>query len=343
MATNLLQKHWEWQEDRTPMLRHGCVVRPTMYLASMDIKTACDVARPRHVAKIMETGTHMNGWLRLSCERCRCWKVKQCLNAWRAITFLIDVCAREASKPHVCGGKWPLGFWLMCKKDGWRKVLGIFMDFEDERAHKICSFSGPTIFGLCRTQRKRIWSRCYVTWLKKQADGIWYPNRRVCGGQARVHDDLHHNWMPQLSIWRSSRSWDMPWIGNGNCTTPLVEECSQRTRYFGRIFWFSEAKIFSGKWSAEDWLTTNMLSVLTLDKIKEWETKTMLRLFRFKRHKEETWVDNHKITCNMARKIWMQMGLPFLYDVIAESTWRAMRWACHERSNAAIGSPKTCL
>ena len=41
MAANLLQKHWEWQEeDRTPMLRHGNAVRPTMYLASMDIKTA---------------------------------------------------------------------------------------------------------------------------------------------------------------------------------------------------------------------------------------------------------------------------------------------------------------
>ena len=35
MATNLLQKLWEWQEDRTPMLRHGSVVRPTMYLASL--------------------------------------------------------------------------------------------------------------------------------------------------------------------------------------------------------------------------------------------------------------------------------------------------------------------
>ena len=42
MMTNLLQRHWEWQEDRTPMLRHGSVVRSTMYLASMDIKTPFD-------------------------------------------------------------------------------------------------------------------------------------------------------------------------------------------------------------------------------------------------------------------------------------------------------------
>ena len=39
MATNVLQKHWE-RQDRALMLRHGSVVRPTMFLASMDIKTA---------------------------------------------------------------------------------------------------------------------------------------------------------------------------------------------------------------------------------------------------------------------------------------------------------------
>ena len=36
------------------MLMHGSVVRSTMYLASMDIKTVFDEARPRHAAKIME-------------------------------------------------------------------------------------------------------------------------------------------------------------------------------------------------------------------------------------------------------------------------------------------------
>ena len=62
VATNLLQKHWEWQEDRTPMLRHVSVGRPTMYLASMHVKTAFDEARPRHVAKIMEN-QETHGWL----------------------------------------------------------------------------------------------------------------------------------------------------------------------------------------------------------------------------------------------------------------------------------------
>ena len=33
MMAQLLQKHWEWREDRRPMMRHGSVIRPTMYLA----------------------------------------------------------------------------------------------------------------------------------------------------------------------------------------------------------------------------------------------------------------------------------------------------------------------
>ena len=38
MVTNMIQKHWEWQEERNPVMRHGTVVGPTMYLASLKIK-----------------------------------------------------------------------------------------------------------------------------------------------------------------------------------------------------------------------------------------------------------------------------------------------------------------
>ena len=54
MMTQLLQQHWEWQDDRRPMRRHGSVKRPTTYLTRMDIKTTFDVTRSRHIAKIME-------------------------------------------------------------------------------------------------------------------------------------------------------------------------------------------------------------------------------------------------------------------------------------------------
>ena len=44
------------------MMKHGTVVRPTMYMASLDIKTAIDEAKPKHVAKILE-GHNTHGWL----------------------------------------------------------------------------------------------------------------------------------------------------------------------------------------------------------------------------------------------------------------------------------------
>ena len=51
-----------------------------------------------------------------------------------------------------------------------------------------------------------------------------------------------------------------------------------------------------------------------MEKINGWETKTLTRLFRLKRQEDETLVDYLATTCNMARKIWMQMGLFFLCE-----------------------------
>ena len=42
----------------------------------------------------------------------------------------------------------------------------------------------------------------------------------------------------------------------------------------------------------------------------------------------------------MTRKKSIQMGLPFLFESIAESMWRAMGWACDGKSNAVINSLK---
>ena len=59
MVTDLIRKHWEWQEERNVVMQHGTVVRPTMYMASLDIKTAFDEAKSKHVAKIMDShNTH---------------------------------------------------------------------------------------------------------------------------------------------------------------------------------------------------------------------------------------------------------------------------------------------
>ena len=62
LTANLLQKYWECQEEGNPVMKHGTVVRPTMFLASLDIKTAFDEAKPKHVARTLDDhNTH--GWL----------------------------------------------------------------------------------------------------------------------------------------------------------------------------------------------------------------------------------------------------------------------------------------
>ena len=86
MATNLLQKHWEWQEERVPMLKPGSVIRPTMCLASLDIKTAFDEARPRHVAESTENHDR-HGWLIAALREMSGFEGKAMLRRSRSRTF----------------------------------------------------------------------------------------------------------------------------------------------------------------------------------------------------------------------------------------------------------------
>ena len=59
VALNLLQKHWEWQEHRKEASLHSAQKYKTMYLASLDVKTAFGVAKPGVMAEILkETGVH---------------------------------------------------------------------------------------------------------------------------------------------------------------------------------------------------------------------------------------------------------------------------------------------
>ena len=100
----------------------------------------------------------------------------------------------------------------------------------------------------------------------------------------------------------------------------LKNECSLQTRLSGRTF------------GSENWSWTQQ----TLEQIKGWETTTVTRLFRSKRRKDETWVEYHKRTCKMTRKMWVQMSLPFLFEKIEESMWRSMEWVSDAKVNAVI-------
>ena len=52
LFAHLFQKHLEWLDGRS-VCRQGSARRPTMFVARMDIKTAFDVARPKHIAKVL--------------------------------------------------------------------------------------------------------------------------------------------------------------------------------------------------------------------------------------------------------------------------------------------------
>ena len=59
LLTNILQRHWKWQEDRWTDLQPGFYRYNTAFLASLDVKTVFDVAKPSVVSRILSlTGVH---------------------------------------------------------------------------------------------------------------------------------------------------------------------------------------------------------------------------------------------------------------------------------------------
>ena len=121
------------------MLRHGSVVRPTMCLASMDIKTAFDKARPRHVAQIMEDhNTH--GWIISALLREMCGLESQAMFECVESNFSFARCLRQ--------GRQNMATQLLADvEEKWaRKRMGILLDLEGQGAHQICSFMSADNF-----------------------------------------------------------------------------------------------------------------------------------------------------------------------------------------------------
>ena len=53
LVTNIFQRHWDWQEDRRVDLQSELFRYDTAFMASLDVKTAFDVARPAVVSEIL--------------------------------------------------------------------------------------------------------------------------------------------------------------------------------------------------------------------------------------------------------------------------------------------------
>ena len=130
MMTILKQKTWEWQEDRTPMLRHGSVVCPTKYLASMNIKTDFDDARPSDVAKIWKVMALMDGLSQPSCAQDK--KNRPCSSVSMSPP-------KKRRSSLICGKRWPQ--LLANVEENWtRKRIGIFVGLVWQKTHQRCNF-----------------------------------------------------------------------------------------------------------------------------------------------------------------------------------------------------------
>ena len=98
-----LRKPDAWLEERNPVLRHGTVVRPTMHLASLDIKTAFDEATPKHVAKFFDDhNTH--GWIIAALLREMSGLSGKDMFEFVESSFAFNRCLRQGSveAPRLC-------------------------------------------------------------------------------------------------------------------------------------------------------------------------------------------------------------------------------------------------
>ena len=112
LTTNLLQKHWQWQEGSLT------VVRPTMYMASLDMRTAFDEAKPKHVARILDD------------HNAHVWLIAALLRKMSGLSgtasfesvesrFSFNRCLRQGSvEAPACGRRWRVRSWQMWRKNG---------------------------------------------------------------------------------------------------------------------------------------------------------------------------------------------------------------------------------
>ena len=118
------------------MMIHGSVVRPTMFLASLDMKRALDEARPRHVAKNMESHDQ-HGWLRLFYVKC------QDLSDVRMCRELVHFQSMSPPKKSRSSRLWHMiaAELLGCEEGKWEQNnMGLLLNFKGEKAHQTCSF-----------------------------------------------------------------------------------------------------------------------------------------------------------------------------------------------------------
>ena len=132
-------------------------VRPTMYMASLDIKTAFDEAKPKPVAKILDVhNTH--GWLIAALLREMFWAVWHGLplKAWRAI-LSFNRCLRQGSVEAPRLWQKMASEILVDVEEEWmKKRKGVISYGEGEGVHQICSFMSADNCGIMSHSKEHL-------------------------------------------------------------------------------------------------------------------------------------------------------------------------------------------
>ena len=130
-----------------------------MFLASLDIKTAFDEARPRHVEKIMENhDTH--GWLIAALLREMSGLDDEAMFECVESSSAFNRCLRQESvEARPLWQKMATKLLANVEEEWVRKRMGVLLDFEGEKAHQLCSIMWATTSRSCPTP-KGIWNRC---------------------------------------------------------------------------------------------------------------------------------------------------------------------------------------
>ena len=351
LMTQLLQKHWEWQEDTRKNRWHGSEKRPTMYFTSMDSKTAFDAARPKHIAKVMGD-PEVHGWMTAALSREMTGLGDQTTFENVVSTFRFSRCLRQ-------GGVEAPRLWI-------KMTMRILWNVEPEWKRRK---DGTPHWHLSRTRasdlQHYVWTENFwflshpkthleqmmkdlIEEVERMGPGTKTSksemDKHLCWREDGRHKDQDANRTAQNSRSRtSSRFWDSSSIKRSGNWTAWTRGCRVQTRSDGETWRSAEIKTYRGEWNAEEWWNKSTVYSASdakacpgvraiLERIKVWESKTWDVCSDSKARRMKDFQDIVRVT--------QGFEAAFLSETIVGSMWKVMEWTCDTRPNAILTTLK---
>ena len=140
-------------KKRDPMMRHGSVVRPTMFLASVDIKPAFDEARPRLVATKKESHDQQ-GWLIAAILHEMSGLEGKAMFECVESSFTFNRCLRQGSVDVLRLWQMIAAQLLASREEKWEQNMGLLLDFKGEGSSHMQLHVGRQLLDCAPRQKK---------------------------------------------------------------------------------------------------------------------------------------------------------------------------------------------